>query len=188
MIFRWLSTKFVGNFFVIFLIKWLIFSNLEAKNYHIFSSMKINYECKNNQLFDTLSKFFEKNVNLAHSSSYRCLWWLYAKQKRCVSVNYRPVSTLPPKRSRVCGEYSGFLRNIPSARTLSPDSFSKCFRRRRNTGWTLTEQTGNSAIPTSTSSCSPLSTMELPILCCWACCPRRAIWTHRSGLTSCRVL
>jgi len=44
----------------------LIFSDLEAKNYHIFSSMKINYECKNNQLSDTLSKFFEKNVNLAH--------------------------------------------------------------------------------------------------------------------------
>ena len=44
----------------------MIFGNLEAKNYHIFSSMKINHEYKNNQLSDTLSKFFEKNVNLAH--------------------------------------------------------------------------------------------------------------------------
>jgi hypothetical protein len=30
-----------------------------------------------------------------------------------------------------------------------------------------------------------LSTMESPILCCWACCPSRAIRIHRSGLTSC---
>jgi len=45
---------------------WLIFSNLEAKNYHIFSSMNTNHECKNSQLSDALSGFCSKNINLAH--------------------------------------------------------------------------------------------------------------------------
>jgi len=44
----------------------LIFSNLEAKNYHIFSSVNTNHECKNSQLFNTLSGSFSKNINLAH--------------------------------------------------------------------------------------------------------------------------
>ena len=44
----------------------MIFSILEAKNYHILGSMKINHDCKNNQLSDTLSTFLKKNINLAH--------------------------------------------------------------------------------------------------------------------------
>jgi len=44
----------------------LIFNILEAKNYHILDSMKINHDCKNNQLSDTLSTFLKKNINLAH--------------------------------------------------------------------------------------------------------------------------
>ena len=44
----------------------MAFSILEAKNYHIFSSMNTNHERKNNQLSDTLATFFSKNINLAH--------------------------------------------------------------------------------------------------------------------------
>lgn len=44
----------------------MVFSILEAKNYHIFSSMNTNHERKNNQLSDTLATFFSKNINLAH--------------------------------------------------------------------------------------------------------------------------
>ena len=44
----------------------MIFSVLEAKNYHILGSMKINHSSKNNKLSDTLVTFLNKNINLAH--------------------------------------------------------------------------------------------------------------------------
>ncbi len=44
----------------------MIFSNLGAKKHQISNSMITNHECKNKQLSDTLSVFFEKNVNLTH--------------------------------------------------------------------------------------------------------------------------
>ena len=42
------------------------FNNLEAKIFHNPAAMKINHDCKNNELSDTLSAFLAKNINLAH--------------------------------------------------------------------------------------------------------------------------
>lgn len=55
--------------------------------------MKINHECKNNQLSDTLSFYLKKASNRRTSSSYRCLSWLYARLKRYASASWPPVST-----------------------------------------------------------------------------------------------
>ena len=44
----------------------MIFSNLAAKTFHNPAAMRINHDRKNNQLSDTLSAFFGKNINLAH--------------------------------------------------------------------------------------------------------------------------
>ena len=55
--------------------------------------MKINHDCKNNQLSDTLSTFLKKTSTWRTSSSYRCLSWPCARQKPYDSASWPPVST-----------------------------------------------------------------------------------------------
>lgn len=65
-IFSELLITFLSNFFVLFLIKLFIFSDLEVKTCNNPATARINLGRKSNELSDTFSSFFEKNINLAH--------------------------------------------------------------------------------------------------------------------------
>jgi len=63
--------------------------------------MKINHECKNNQLSDTLSKFFEKNVILAHIKLISLFMMALCKAK---TVCFSKLSTCfaSPAKAKSC--------------------------------------------------------------------------------------